>query len=383
MIHSDDVTAWIAQVRQQPEAAPGIIEALAARLMELDQQNEALRAELLRLRRNQETAADGGRVAALTRRMQALERQLERGVQAGPGEVTRALLVFTLDGRGARLPLPIAKAWRRRDDLALVADHLRPRYLLVVAEEDDLLLLSDKGRAVRLSVADVGPGSPPANYLPLLPELTLDLDESISVIAPLTASFDRLTLVTRKGYARSFRRAEMDSLLERNLPLHSSPIEGDYPAFVTLSDGKSELLVVTRDGKGVRFSERLVGVQSQPAINLERGDVVVGAAVVKERTTKRPQDIVTINADGVATRREMSGFTAHPTAGNRGKIFTRIKNLIAAAPVDQDGALWLLTASGQLLAVPAAKVPSGPGASSGKALVKLDKDRLVALAVSP
>jgi DNA gyrase/topoisomerase IV subunit A len=142
------------------------------------------------------------------------------------------------------------------------------------------------------------------------------------------------------------------------------------------------LLIVTRNGKGVRFSERLVGVQSQPAINLDRGDVVVGAAVVKEGT-KLSQDIVVINADGVAARREMSGFTAHPTAGNRGKIFTRIKNLIAAAPVGQGGVLWLLTASGQLLAVPVAKVPSGPGASSGKALVKLDKDRLVALAVSP
>jgi DNA gyrase subunit A len=174
-------------------------------------------------------------------------------------------------------------------------------------------------------------------------------------------------------------------LLERSLPLHSSPIEGDYPALVTLSDGKSELLIVTRDGKGVRFSERLVGVQSQPAINLGRGDVVVGAAVVKERTTaKRPYGtIVMVNADGVTARREMSGFIAHPTAGNRGKILTRIKNLIAAAPVGQDDILWLLTASGQLLAVPAAKVPSGPGASSGKALVKLDKDRLVALAVSP
>jgi DNA gyrase/topoisomerase IV subunit A len=378
MIHPDDVAAWIAQVRQQPEAAPGVIEKLAARLLELDRQNEALRDELLRLRRNRETTADEGRVAALARRVQVLERQLERGAQTGPAGVPRSLLVLTLDGRGVRLSLPGADAWRERDNRQLVAEHLRPRHLLLTAEEDDLLLLSDKGRAVRLSVADVGPAEAPANYLSLLPGLTLDLDESVSVIAPLPSNFVQMSLVTRKGCARSFRRAEVDSLLERGLPLHSSPVEGDYPALVLFSGGKSELLLVTRQGKGVRFSERLVGVQSTPAIKLDRGDVVTGAAVVDDKKM-----VVLVGAEGFAARREMAGFGAHPTAGHAGKIVTRIKDLIAVAPVEEDSILWLLTAAGQLLAVPAARAPSGPGASGGKAVAKLGKDRLVALAVDP
>jgi DNA gyrase/topoisomerase IV subunit A len=377
MIHPDDVAAWIAQVRQQPEAAPGIIEALAARLMELDQQNEALRDELLRLRRNREITPDEGQVAVLSRRVQVLERQLERGVQAGPGEVARSLLVFTLDGRAARLSLPGAAAWRERDNLEAVASHLRPHHLLVAADEDKLLLFSDKGRATRVNVADVDLSDVPVNYLSLLPGLMLDLDESVSAALPLAPIFDRLTLVTRKGYVRSLRRAEVDSLLERNLPLHSSPVQGDYPAFVLLSDGQSELLVVTRRGKGVRFSERMVGVQSSPAIKLERGDVVAGAAVVGDETT-----VVLIGAEGVAARREMAGFAAHPTAGNRGKIVTRIGDLIAAAAVEEDDVLWLLATTGQLLVVPAATIPSGPGASRGKRVVRLGEDRLVALAVS-
>ena len=144
-----------------------------------------------------------------------------------------------------------------------------------------------------------------------------------------------------------------------------------------LSDGKSELLIVTRMGKGVRFRERLVGIQPAPAIKLDRGDVVVGAAVVDDETT-----VALVSAEGVATRRDMSGFGAHPTAGNRGKIVTRIGEVMAVAPVDADGVLWLLTAGGQLLALPAAKIPSVPGASRGKAVVKLNEDRLVALAVS-
>ena len=36
LIHPDDIAAWIAEVRQHPEAAPEIVEALAVRLKELD-----------------------------------------------------------------------------------------------------------------------------------------------------------------------------------------------------------------------------------------------------------------------------------------------------------------------------------------------------------
>jgi hypothetical protein len=376
MIHPDDVTAWLAQARQNPEAAPGIIEALAARLIELDEQNEALRDELVRLRPGQSAVSEADQVAALTRRVQTLERQLERSAQLAPGELARSLLVFALDGRAARLPFPGAAAWRQRSDPTLVAGHLRPRYLLVAADDDGLVLFTDKGRAVRLRVSDIAEAAAPVHYLSLLSDLVLDLDESLGVALALPASFNQLTLVTRKGFARSFRQAEVDSFLERHLPLHSSPVEGDYPALALFGDGKGDVLAATRLGRGARFPARVVGVQPQPVIQLERGDGVIGAALVDDRST-----VALVSADGTATRREMAGFGAHPTAGHRGKLLTRIENLVAAAPVQDTDTLWLLTATGQLLPVPGNEIPASPGASGGKRIAELDA--VVAIAVTP
>jgi DNA gyrase/topoisomerase IV subunit A len=381
------MVAWIAQVRQQPEAAADIaadiIEALAERLMALERQNERLRDELLRQRYKWEgglgSARKGGaaeQIATLTRRIQDLEQQLERRAPLAPEQLTRWFLVVTLDGRGARMLLPSAEAWQSQGTTEFVAPHLRPRYLHVVTEPSQLLVFTDKGRAMRLDVGDIEADKSPINYLGLLPGLALDLDESISALISLPVTFNRLNLITRKGYVRSFSQAEVESLLERNLPLHSSPVEGDYPAFAVPSDGKSELLVASRQGKGVRFPERAIGVRPSPGIKLDRGDVVAGAAVVQD-------DIIVLlmNAHGRAARREMAGFGAHPTAGNRGKILTRIEDLVALALVGQDDRLWLLTAAGQLRMVPAAKVSSGPGASGGRSVVALEKDRLVSLAV--
>jgi len=195
------------------------------------------------------------------------------------------------------------------------------------------------------------------------------------VAAPMPLDFDRLTLVTRKGYIRSFRRAEFDSFLERNLPLHSTPVQGDYPAFVVFSQGRGELLVVTRMGKGVRFPERVVGVQSKPALKLDRGDVVTGMMTVDDKS-----GVVLVGERGTAARREMSGFGAHPNAGNRGKVIGRLDVLVAEC-ADKGDDLWLLTAAGKLFFVPVAQVPSGPGSSKGRTVVKLGRDRLVALTV--
>jgi DNA gyrase/topoisomerase IV subunit A len=375
MIHPDDVSAWIAQVRQQPEAAPEVIRALAERLLELDQQNEALRDELLRLRHSQTPNVDTSRVSTLNDRIQILERQLS-SVQAEPVEQARYLLALTLDGRGVRFSLPAAQAWREREAHDLVAEHLSPRHLLLLREEGELLLFSDKGRAVRVSVAEIDATQAPAHYLSPLPKLMLDLDESISVAAPMPLDFERLTLVTRKGYIRSFRRAELHSFLERNLPLHSTPVQGDYPAFVAFSQGRGELLIVTRMGQGVRFPERAVGVQSKPALKLDRGDVLVGMMNVDDQA-----GVVLVGESGEAVRREMAGFGAHPNVGNRGKVMGRLNALVAAMCADKGDDLWLLTAAGKLLSVPVARVPSGPGPSKGRTVVQLDRDRLVALTV--
>jgi DNA gyrase/topoisomerase IV subunit A len=377
MIHPDDVTAWIAQVRQHPEAAPEIIEALAERLIELDRQNEALRDQLVRLSRSKDASGEP-RVAVLMRRVRALERQLESGAPGQPETVARSLLVLTLDGRGARMPLPNAESWQRRDDPSLVAKHLRPQHLLVAADEDDLLLFSSKGRAMRVSVNDIEATEAPFNYLSLVPGLSLDLDESVRVAIPLLWDFEQLTLVSRKGYVRSFRRAEVESFLERKLPLHSSPVVGDYPAFAMLGDGKQDIVIATRTGKGVRFPERAVGVQAKPGINLDRGDVVIGAATVSDEV-----DLAVVSADGTGARRQMSGFSAHPNAGNRGKMFMRIDELATLAPVSDKDMLWLLTADGHLHAAVAARLPLGPGASSGRSILRLDEDRVLAADASP
>ncbi len=103
--------------------------------------------------------------------------------------------------------------------------------------------------------------------------------------------------------------------------------------------------------------------------------MIIGAAVVSDEAT-----LLLMGGDGVAARREVVGFGAHSTAGNRGKILTRIENIAAVAAVDPDDEVWLLTAGGRMELIQAGRVPAGPGASSGKRMLNLGEDRVVAMA---
>ena len=68
MIRKSDIQWWLLEVKKDPESAPGIIEALAGRLAELDVENERLRDELIRLRRGAPPpAAEGVKLGALQR----------------------------------------------------------------------------------------------------------------------------------------------------------------------------------------------------------------------------------------------------------------------------------------------------------------------------
>ena len=52
MIRESDVQWWILEAKEHPEATPQIIEELAKRLIELDTENEQLRATLIRLQQH-------------------------------------------------------------------------------------------------------------------------------------------------------------------------------------------------------------------------------------------------------------------------------------------------------------------------------------------
>ena len=149
MVRKGDVQWWVLEARKYPESAPLAIEFLAKRLAELDQQNEALRDEVLRLRQRGSSESEGGQVRALRRQIEKLEYLLKSQTATEP------TCVLYADGlRSARLPVTEMQRLAHTEQQPLDSRALLSlRALLVARPHDEVLLVTSAGRGTKQSPA--------------------------------------------------------------------------------------------------------------------------------------------------------------------------------------------------------------------------------------
>ena len=151
MIRKSDVQWWVLEAKKHPESAPAIIKELAKRLVELDTENEHLREKIIRLQRRAPAALPSDEVKALQRRVESLQSLLDSK------ESVEAYVVFLSDRlQSARVPLSQAREMARQgrpvlDKRAL----LGLRCLLLARPHDELLLLTSKGRGLKVQLSDI------------------------------------------------------------------------------------------------------------------------------------------------------------------------------------------------------------------------------------
>ncbi|MCL2519016.1 MAG: DNA gyrase subunit A, partial [Oscillospiraceae bacterium] len=135
-------------------------------------------------------------------------------------------------------------------------------------------------------------------------------------------------------------------------------IDGDELVFVGLTEGTSEIMIATRMGYAVRFSEAditpigriAMGVKG---IKLSRGDFVGGAAFVDES-----KNLIIITEEGYGKRVDFSEFMAH-SRNTKGVIChkTEKNGLIAGiATVDETDDIMLITNDGTVIRTPAGAI---------------------------
>src|SRR5690606_7516646 len=98
-------------------------------------------------------------------------------------------------------------------------------------------------------------------------------------------SADRyLFFATRNGVVKKTNLSEYDSSYAGLIAIHLDP--DDEVIGVQLTDGEQDILLVTRNGQAIRFSEKDVRPMGRAArgvrgITLDEGDWVVGMDVVR------------------------------------------------------------------------------------------------------
>jgi DNA gyrase subunit A len=157
----------------------------------------------------------------------------------------------------------------------------------------------------------------------------------------------------------------------------ANPREGGPPAALCWSKGSGDLLIATRSGKAIRFSERQVPVRGCLGMRLDRDDVVCGVAAVDEES-----GVFLVEPEGKGTVRQMSGFSANKSPGSGGKTAMKTDVLIGTLGVEPSQDLFMISRLGKIIRFAAEDVPPKTGVVQGVNCMSLRADEVTAITVA-
>ena len=258
-------------------------------------------------------------------------------------------------------------------------------HLFVASTHDFLLCFTDKGRVHWVKVYDIPQASRQAKGKAIVNLLEIQPGEQMAAFVPVRGFPENqfLIMLTANGLIKKTALSAYSH--PRRGGIVGMGLEpGDRLIRVVLSDGQQELLLVTQQGKAIRFPESQVrdmgrGAKGVKGIALGKKDKVVGMAFCTKETT-----VLTVTAHGFGKRTPADQYRVQ-SRGGKGIINLKItkKNgealtLLTVADKDE---VMLIAQKGQLIRCPVKEIRTTGRAAQGVRLMRLgEKDTLAAVA---
>jgi DNA gyrase subunit A len=252
----------------------------------------------------------------------------------------------------------------------------------------DMLFFTNRGRVFRLRTHEIPDVKRQAKGLPVINLIEIDQGERITALIAVDGFSDEqyLVMATRLGQIKKTPSAAY-SAVRRNGLIAINLQEGDELDWVRISTGGDELLVVTRQGKGARFSEKEVRPMGRDtmgvgAIRLRAGDEVAGFDIVNPRghvlvVTQLGFGKLTPMEDYPVKSRNIQGvYTVDQNA------IPKIGEIVGMRVVeDLSEELMVVSTKGQVIRIPLAQVRVSGRQTRGVIIMRLaEGDRVGSMA---
>ena len=219
-----------------------------------------------------------------------------------------------------------------------------------------------------------GKGKLIGKVLPLL-----ENEKIVNIAGEDAGSWKFAFFITRMGIAK---RVAMEALESSNRPRKIMNLdEGDEIARVCLTDGTSDLLLISKEAQALRVSEeefRAMGRSARgvKAMKLKDSDRVLSCDVVDDSSK-----IFVLSEKGIGKRTEFASFTAHHRATGGVLIMDlsdRTGNLSASIALQENDDIIVITSKGRSIRVPASEIRTLRRTAQGSKVISLDEGDTVA-----
>lgn len=300
-------------------------------------------------------------------------------------------MVITISHAGyiKRIPVTTYRAQRRggRGVTGMrTKDEDFVEHLFIASTHSYILFLTDRGHCHWLKVHAIPEGSRASRGRPVVNLIELDADHKVAAIVPVREfGEDRyLMKVTRNGLVKktalsAYSRPRRGGIIAMNV------LEDDRLIEAAITDGSQEIVLATKGGQAIRFSEGDVRNMGRSArgvrgITLEGGDEVVGMVAVQSENST----LLTVCANGYGKRSEVSDYRLI-RRGGKGVINIRTTErnggVVAVKGAVDGDELMIISQQGILIRQPVQDISVIGRNTQGVKLINLDEgDRVIDVA---
>ena len=265
-------------------------------------------------------------------------------------------------------------------------------HLISCSTHDNLLFFTDRGKVFQTKAYDVPEASRTARGKAIINILDISPKEMVTALVPVKEKLGKkestediyLVMSTQNGIIKKVASSEFHSVRRSGVQAISLKND-DFLRWVRVSRGDDDIVILTKNGQAIRFSEKDVRAMGRTAggvtsIKMKKGDRVVGTDVVPADNNKL--ELLVIMQNGFGKRTALSQYKTQKRGGSgilTAKITEKTGLLIGSLVIkSEEDDLIAISNKGQVIRMSIGSVPSLSRATQGVRLMRLESGGKIA-----
>src|SRR3954451_338540 len=295
------------------------------------------------------------------------------------------VIAITRSGYIKRLPVTSYRE-HRRGGIGVMGMDLKEddyiEHLFVASTHDYILFFTNVGKVYRLKVHELPLGSRQSKGRAIVNLLPFRQDETVRAVIQ-TRKFEEaeyLLCATKKGVVKKTKLGEYNTPLKADGIIAIKMREGDELVGVRHVSEGDDVLLVSRKGQAIRFSEadaRAMGraTEGVRGMTLRGDDEVIAAEIARDES-----DLLVVTDNGFGKRTRVSEYPRKGRGGMGVKTvqLTEARGQLAGATIARDGyQVMLISTGGTMIKIPVEDVKRLGRATQGVIVMRLRRDERV------
>ncbi len=252
--------------------------------------------------------------------------------------------------------------------------------LIMTSTHDYLMFFTNFGKAYKIKAYEIPEATRTAKGTPAVNFLNLMQRERINAVIPIR-NFESETFlmgITKKGTIKKTAMSQFDTNRKNGI-IAINLKDDDELIEIKQTSGNDDIIIVTKNGKSIRFNEKDVRPMGRAAggvraIKLEGDDQVVSMALVKKE-----DKLLVVTENGFGKRTPVKEYKVQERGGKGiltydKKKFSKTGELIGATTVEKEDEVLLINSDGIVIRIAAKDVSELGRATQGVKIMKVKED---------